>query len=114
MVHYRPLISPNCGSGVLGIRVKCPCCSMAGARHATTGNAWTWRYRNISSDLHRPSNRIRSVSMLVQSKAMAPEERSDLMEMSKGEIPKCGPRMVTVWRSAVVSVVEDKLDQVLW
>jgi hypothetical protein len=80
-------VPPKCGSGVFGMRVKCPWRSMAGARLATTGNAWTWRYRSISSDLHRPSRRILSVSTLAQSRAMAPDDRRERTEMSEEVMP---------------------------
>jgi hypothetical protein len=46
----------------MGIRAKLPLCSICGAKGATMGNAWTWRYQSISLDHHRPKRRILSGS----------------------------------------------------
>jgi hypothetical protein len=45
------------------------------------------------------------VSTLAQSKAMAPLERRDLMEMSDGATPNWAPMAVTVCLRCVVRVV---------
>lgn len=55
---------------------------MAAARPCMTGWACTWRYLYISSERHRPSNRMRSASTPAQSRAMAPPARVERMETS--------------------------------
>jgi hypothetical protein len=69
------------------------------------GNAWTCRYRSISSDFQRPRSLILSVSTAAHSRAIAPEERKDRIEMSLGVMPQVAPMAATAVRRCWVRMV---------
>ena len=67
------------------------------------GAACKCKYRSISSERQRPSNRITSVSTLAHSSALAPAARRHLAETSEGRNPSdAGVKYVTAARRADV------------
>jgi hypothetical protein len=72
---------------LFGMKEKKPWRTMSEARGATNGRAWTWRYCSISSDLQWPKSLILSVPTLAHSRAIAPLERRERMDMSSGVMP---------------------------
>jgi hypothetical protein len=71
---------------------------MRGANGAVIGKACTCRYLSISSLRQRPSSRMRSESTSAHSKAMAPLDRSDRMDMSVGRTPVLWARLAAAQR----------------
>jgi hypothetical protein len=69
------------------------------------------KYQSISSECHQLSKRMRSVSTLPQSKAMAPEDHCEQMEMSPRDSPKVGPRMEADCRRVFIKMVEESEHQ---
>jgi len=77
---------------------------MLAANGAMSGKVWTCKYQRISSLCHLHSTLIVSESTFAHSKAMAPNDCRERIEISDAFIPKVCPMAVTVMRKLVVGM----------
>ena len=98
-------IGKSSGSGcrvVAGSKVYEPLSSMDCAKRELAFMACTWRYRSMASDFHRPRSWMDCLSILAQSRAVAPPGLRLRALMSSGGMPVVSLRRSAACRSALV------------